>query len=141
MASPREHADRSGPVAPARVRDLVERYFAAVNARDWDAFAATLHPEVTIRQGDLLGAAGVDAVTRLYRAIVAQYDEHEDRPTRMLVDGPWAAVEITFTGRLVGGAPLTFPAFDVIEVDDDRIRTVSTWYDTAVVVPLITGAR
>jgi fatty-acyl-CoA synthase len=121
------------------VRDLVERYFAAVNARDWEAFAATLHPEVSIRQGELLSASGVEDVTRLYRAIVAQYDEHEDRPTRILVDGATAAVEITFTGRRTDGTPLSFPAFDVIEVEDGVIRAVSTWYDTEVVVPLITG--
>ncbi len=122
------------------VRDLVERYFAAVNARDWEAFAATLHPEVSIRQGDLLAADGIEAVTRLYQAIVAQYDEHEDRPTRILVDGDTAAVEITFRGRRTDGTPLGFPAFDVIDVEDGLIRTVSTWYDTDVVVPLITGA-
>ncbi len=94
---------------------------------------------MTIRQGELLGASGVADVTRLYRAIVAQYDEHEDRPTRILVDGTRAAVEITFRGRLRDGTSLTFPAFDVIDVEDGAIRTVSTWYDTQVVVPLITG--
>jgi len=141
----RRHLREEATAAPATtapedaIRDLVTRYFAAVNARDWDGFAATLHPEVTIRQGELLGASGVDDVTRLYRAIVAQYDEHEDRPTRILVDGTRAAVEITFRGRLRDGTPLTFPAFDVIDVEDGAIRTVSTWYDTQVVVPLITG--
>ncbi|WZH52462.1 MAG: AMP-binding protein [Nocardioides alkalitolerans] len=122
-----------------QVVDLVERYFAAVNARDWDAFRDTLHPEVTIRQGDLLEAAGIARVTRLYQAIVAQWDEHEDRPTRVLVDGDTAAVEITFTGRRPDGTPVTFPAMDVLTVEDGRVRRVSTWYDTDVVVPLVTG--
>ncbi|TYL54971.1 AMP-binding protein [Nocardioides sp. BGMRC 2183] len=131
-----ESADEPDPTA---IRELVERYFAAVNARDWPAFAATLHPEITIRQGDLFEAHGVEAVTKLYRAIVRQYAEgrHEDRPTRILVDGSSATVEITFTGHLVDGTEVTFPAMDVIDIEAGAIRRVSTWYDTDVVVPLI----
>lgn len=123
----------------AEVRDLVLRYLAAVNARDWQTLALILHPHVTIQQGSSIQATGVVAVTRLYRAIVAQYDEHEDRATRVLVDGPRVAVEITFRGRLRDGTAVTFPAFDVIDVEDGRIRAVRTWYDSAVVVPLIIG--
>ncbi|MDT9591645.1 AMP-binding protein [Nocardioides zeae] len=129
----------SAASAVADVTALVERYFAAVNARDWEALRATLHPDVRIRQGDLLHADGVERVTRLYQAIVAQWDEHEDRPTRILVDGDRAAVEITFTGRRPDGTPVTFPAMDVITVRDGRVLHVSTWYDTEVVVPLVTG--
>lgn len=123
----------------AEVAALVRRYFAAVNARDWDAFRATLHPEVSIRQGELLEAHGVERVTRLYQAIVAQWAEHDDAPTRILVDGDEAAVEITFTGRRPDGTPVTFPAMDVIRLRDGLVHRVSTWYDTEVVVPLITG--
>ena len=130
---PEDDAHRRAVVA------LVERYFAAVNGRDWDAFRETLHPEVTIRQGDLLEAAGIAKVTRLYQAIVAQWDAHEDRPTRILVDGDTAAVEITFAGRRPDGTSVTFPAVDVLGIRDGRVHRVSTWYDTDVVVPLVTG--
>jgi len=119
------------------VAAVVRRYFAAVNARDWDAFRAVLHPEVSIRQGEPLEAHGVERVTRLYQAIVAQWAEHEDAPTRILVDGDEAAVEITFTGRRHDGTPVTFPAMDVIGLRDGLVHRVSTWYDTEVVLPLI----
>lgn len=121
---------------------LIERYFAAVNGRDWAGLAAVLHPDVSVRHMSLLAADGVPAVVKLYRAILEQYREgqHEDRPTRILVDGDVAAVEITATVVTKDGTALTFPAADIIEIQDGRIRTVRTFYDTAVVVPLITGS-
>ncbi len=124
-------------------RELVERYFAAVNSRDWAGLAALLHPGVSVRHMSLLSADGIPAVVKLYRAILEQYREgqHEDRPTRILVAGDVAAVEITATVVKNDGTPLTFPAADIIETEDGRIRTIRTFYDTAVVVPLITGEQ
>jgi fatty-acyl-CoA synthase len=122
---------------------LIERYFAAVNSRDWAGLAAVLHPDVSVRHMSLLSADGIPAVVRLYRAILEQYreGEHEDRPTRILVAGDVAAVEITATVVKKNGTALTFPAVDIIDIQDGRIRTVRTFYDTAVVVPLITGEK
>lgn len=122
---------------------IVTGYFDAVNSRDWDGLAAVLHPDVSIRHGSLLSADGAPAVVKLYRAILSQYREgrHEDRPTRILVQGNLVAVEITATVEKLDGTRLTFPAADFIELRDGLIFHVSTWYDTAVVVPMIKGAR
>ena len=124
-------------------RELVERYFAAVNSRDWAGLAELLHPDVSVRHMSLLSADGVPAVVTLYRAILEQYREgqHEDRPTRILVAGDVAAVEISAAVVKKDGTPLSFPAADIIEFEDGLIRTVRTFYDTAVVVPLITGGE
>lgn len=122
-------------------RALVERYFRAVNSRDWDALRDVLHPDVSVRHGDLLSARDVDDVVKLYKAILLQYPEgrHEDHPDRILVQGDLVAVEITARVEKHDGTPLTFPAADFISVRDGRLATIATWYDTAVVVPLIKG--
>lgn len=123
--------------------ELVERYFAAINARDWKALAVLLHPDISVRHGSLLAADGVTAVITLYQKIVGQFPKgaHEDRPTRILVSGDMVAAEITATVARPDGASLTFPALDVIDVDRGLIRKVSTWYDTAVVVPWINDRK
>ncbi|WP_104106660.1 AMP-binding protein [Nocardioides sp. 616] len=143
----REVADAPGAAPPADApsaeghRALVTKYFDAVNTRDWTTLASVLHPEVTIRHGDLMSASGVDQVVKLYQAILLQYREggHEDRPTRILVQGDLVAVEITATVVKLDGTRLTFPAADFIDVQDGLLKSISTWYDTAAVVPMIKG--
>ncbi|MFB8387499.1 AMP-binding protein [Microbacterium sp. NPDC055910] len=126
-----------------RITALLERYFTAVNSRDWDALRSVLHPDISIRHADLLESHGVDSVVRLYQAILHQYreGEHEDRPTRILIQGDLVAVEIQATVVKLDGTRVEFPAVDMIDIQDGLIRRVSTWYDTARVVPLIKGEK
>ncbi|HTW17469.1 MAG TPA: nuclear transport factor 2 family protein [Nocardioides sp.] len=118
-------------------RSLVERYLDAVNTHDWATLVAVFHPDVTIQHGMTLSTSGRDKAIRLLTAVVAQFAEHEDRPTRFIVEGDSAAVEITFVGTLPDGTEITFPAADVIDTDGERITRVVSWYDTAAVVPQI----
>jgi ketosteroid isomerase-like protein len=118
-------------------RSLVERYLDAVNTHDWATLEAVFHPDVTIQHGMTLSTSGRDKAIRLLTAVVAQFAEHEDRPTRFIVEGDSAAVEITFVGTLPDGTEITFPAADVIDTDGERITRVVSWYDTAAVVPQI----
>lgn len=122
-------------------RSLVERYLDAVNTHDWAALEVVFHPDVTIQHGMTLATSGRDKAIRLLTAVVAQFAEHEDRPTRFIVEGDSAAVEITFVGTLPDGTEITFPAADIIDTDGEQITRVVSWYDTAAVVPLIRKER
>ena len=104
--------------------ELVERYFDVINNDKWDELAALLHPDVRIQHGMSFSCEGIESAVRFYQAIIRQFDEHEDRPTRILVDGTSAAVEITFTGTKTDGTPLTFPAADFIDTDGERITKI-----------------
>jgi hypothetical protein len=56
--------------------------------------------------------------------------------------GDTAMVEITFTGALASGAPLTFEACDVFDFDGDgRIARLVTWYDSHLVRSRLATAR
>lgn len=120
-------------------RELVESYLDAVNTHQWDVLERIFHPDVTIQHGMSLSTNGRDRAIRLLQAIVAQFTEHEDRPTRFIVEGSTAAVEITFLGTKPDGTEVTFEAADVIDTDGAQITRVTSWYDTAAVIPLIKG--
>jgi ketosteroid isomerase-like protein len=120
--------------------ELVGRYFDAVNGHDWEQLAAIFHPDVVVEHGSTLSVTGRDRAIRLLSAVVAQFGEHRDQPTRVLVDGRAAAVEIRFTGtRAADGKPLSFAAVDIIDTDGEVITKVASWYDTAEVLPLLNG--
>ncbi len=79
-------------------QSLVEEYLGAVNSHDWATLERVFHPDVEIVHGMTLSTTGREKAIKLLTAIVAQFAEHEDRPTRFIVDGDTAAVEITFVG-------------------------------------------
>lgn len=118
-------------------RALVESYLDAVNSHDWAALKRVFHPDVEIRHGMTLHTEGRERAIKLLTAVVGQFAEHEDRPTRFVVEGDTAAVEITFVGRTNDGREITFEAADVIDTDGEQITRVVSWYDTAAVLPLI----
>jgi ketosteroid isomerase-like protein len=121
------------------VKALIEKYFHAVNNHKWEELAEVFHPDVTIQHGMTLNTHGKEKAVRLLKAVVGQFEEHEDRPTRYVIDGDVAAVEIRFTGRRSKGEPMTFEAVDIIDTDGQSITRVVSWYDTAEVLPLIKG--
>jgi ketosteroid isomerase-like protein len=121
------------------VRTLVEKYFDAVNNHKWEQLADVFHPDVTIQHGMTLNTQGRDKAVRLLQAVVRQFEKHEDLPTRYVIEGDVAAVEIRFSGRRRDGKPLSFDAVDIIDTDGESITRVVSWYDTAEVLHLIKG--
>lgn len=118
-------------------RELIDRYFDAVNQHRWTELESVFHPDVVIQHGMTLSTTGRAAAIKLLTAVVRQFDEHEDRPTRYLVDGTVAAVEIRFEGITRRGTPVAFDAVDFIDTDGAAITKVASWYDTAVVNALV----
>jgi fatty-acyl-CoA synthase len=118
---------------------LIDTYFDAVNNHKWDQLTEVFHPEVRIQHGMSLSTTGREKAVKLLTAVVKQFDTHEDIPTRTLIDGNVAAIEIRFEGTKQDGTPLEFDAVDFIDTDGTHITKVVSWYDTAVVVPLIKG--
>ncbi len=118
----------------------VRAYFDAVNARDYEALAALFADDAELRPVGSRARRGREDVAAYYPPLLAGFAESHDEPTRISVAGQVVTAEITFTGRTADGAPVTFDAVDVIDVDDDgRIARLSLWYDTRAVAKQVTG--
>jgi hypothetical protein len=85
---------------------------------------------------------GPEQIAAYFDMVLARYPVHHDQPTRTLIDGTTATVEIDFTGELANGAPLTFEAVDVFDLDaDGRITKLITFYDSHLVRARLTDAE
>ncbi|MCE2532570.1 MAG: nuclear transport factor 2 family protein [Acidimicrobiia bacterium] len=119
-----------GPPEPSS-RAVVERYFAAVNAGDFDALRQVLHPEIELTACMSRPRQGIESVVAFFDAVFGRYPEHSDIPTRLICDGEVVVAEIHFEGRSDTGAEIVFEAVDVFDVVDGRIRRLSQWFDSA----------
>ena len=117
----------------AAVVGAVHRYLAAIQAHDWEAFAATLADEGFSRTGPY---GDTYATKDEYVAFISQlmptlpgYEMRVDRVTPAH-DGRSATVELSETVE-VDGAPLLTPEALVFDLDPDgRIRRIQIFVQT-----------
>lgn len=104
---------------------VVRAYWAAAETRDWDAFAATLSPDVVYRVPQTREVVrGREAYLRFNREFPGDWHLTLDR---VLVDAGGAMSRTTFT---VGDESLT--GLCLFEMDaDGRIASVEDWWPEA----------
>ncbi|MHB1808525.1 MAG: nuclear transport factor 2 family protein [Solirubrobacteraceae bacterium] len=121
---------RAASESEERIRGVLASYFATLNAEDWDGLAALFHDEAELRAPGIRALKGVADVSGYFRAALRPYPIHRDEPTRILVCGSTATVEIHYEGKLANGKPLCFDAVDVFDFKDGLIHRLSSWYDS-----------
>jgi len=113
----------------------VARYFAAVNAEDWDAIREVFAEDAVLRTVGAPTRKGRDEIAAHFPQVLAALPVHHDEVTRVVVADTVVTVEIRFAGRTADGRDVAFDAVDVFDLTDDgtTIARLSTWYDTAAV--------
>jgi ketosteroid isomerase-like protein len=112
------------------VHKTLEAYFSAVNEDRFDDVAALFAPDATLSAPGV-GPLGPDEIAPYLAKALSGYPTHHDEPTRTLLAEHAATVEITFTGAMADGTPITFEALDVFDFDaHGRITRLRTWFDS-----------
>ncbi len=113
---------------------VLDAYFDGINAERYEDVAALFAPDGELVAPGVKPRTGHAAIAAYFELALASYPVHHDQPTRTLIDGTTATVEIDFTGELENGAPMTFQAVDVFDLDaEGRITKLVTWYDSHLV--------
>lgn len=124
-------------MSTAQTRQLVERYFAALNASDLDAMENLLHEDVAHDINQKGRQIGPDAVRR-HHAMMARHFDETLRDIEIMVSegGVRAAAEYTVHGRYIAtaeglpeavGQAYAHPAGTFFEIDDGRITRVTDY--------------
>jgi ketosteroid isomerase-like protein len=114
-------------------REVVQAYFDRLNAEDWDGLAELFHPDAELEAPGFPRNKGREQVSAYFRAALSIYPEHRDEPTRVIVAGDTATIEIHYDGTLANGYALSFDAVDVFDFRDGLIYAETSWYDSHLV--------
>ena len=117
--------------ARARPVEVVNRYFKAIDAEDWDTLGEVLHSEVELTACGSRPRTGSSAVLSMFKRIFQRFPVHSDRPVRLIADGRTVVAEIHFEGVSATGVSIAFDAVDVFDVVDGRIVRLTQWFDSA----------
>ena len=115
------------------MKELVEAYFAAINADRFAELAAVFAPSVEIHTVGAPPVLGREAALAHFPAVLAGYESHVDEVTRWILAPDAIVCEIAFFGRLRDGRAVAFDALDVFDAGPSGITRVGTWYDTRAV--------
>lgn len=111
--------------------DVITEYFATINRDDFTATAELFASNGVLVAPGFTPISGRERVSAYYGKALRLYPEHRDTPTRTIVAGQTATVEIHFNGRLADGGEIDFNAVDVFDFDEQGlIVRMSSWYDS-----------
>lgn len=112
-------------------KNVVERYFAALNDEDFEVLEEVFHPDVVLRPPGTRARIGHDEVMKFFHKVFEKFPHHVDTPQRVLFDGSCVVVEIDFDGISSNDKTVSFAAVDIFDIDDGQIVGLSQWFDTA----------
>jgi len=115
------------------IRTVIDRYFDCINKERWDAFSSLWHPEAELRAVGSRLRSGRDEIEEFYRKLFSPWKYHADIPTRFLLSGQSATVEVRFEGETPDGRVYGFDAVDVFDVVGEEIIRLTNWYDLVLV--------
>ncbi len=119
---------------------VLTAYLDSLNTEDWDRLESLWLPDATLRAVGTRVRTGPGDIMTYFRAALAPWQEHLDAATRVLPCGDVVTVELHFRGQTAGGLAVEFDAVDVFDLQGERIRALSTWYDIAAVRSLLAGS-
>ncbi len=124
------------------IESTLNAYFDGINSERYGDVAALFAEETELRAPGTPALRARAEVESYYRAALGPYPQHRDEPTRTLIAGRAATVEIRFTGALASGTPIEFEAVDVFDFDDaGQIIRLTSWYDSHDVRSKLRDAR
>jgi ketosteroid isomerase-like protein len=124
------------------MRAVLQAYFDGINEERYADVGALFAPDGVLLAPGLPPRRGREEIAGYFAAALAPYPVHRDEPTRTVLADRTATVEITFTGALASGAPMTFDAVDVFDFDGEgRIARLTTWYDSHLVRGRLAAAQ
>jgi predicted SnoaL-like aldol condensation-catalyzing enzyme len=115
-------------------RSVIDRYFVALNAEDYEVLKDVFHPAAVLRPPGARARTGHDEIMRFFLKVFEKFPQHVDTPSRVLSDGNCVIVEIDFTGVTSNQNSVAFAAVDIFDIENSQIINLSQWFDTAEIV-------
>jgi steroid delta-isomerase-like uncharacterized protein len=124
------------------VADVAKEQVIAYNEKDWDRARAALTPEIVYDEvGTHRKIKGVDDVLTAWKGWATAIPDSRATFQSEFVSGNTAVLEITWTGTHKGplntgdreipptGKKIELRAVQVVDVDNDRVRSVRQYFD------------
>lgn len=108
---------------------VIAEYFQCLNSERWEAMARLWHEHARLDASGARTREGPAQIVEYLQKALAPYATHDDAPTRVVVDGRYASVDIHYVGVTHDGREVVINAHSEYEVEAHRIVRLMTRYD------------
>jgi ketosteroid isomerase-like protein len=118
-------------------REVIYKYYEAVNAGNWDMWLALFDENVVIDEqiaGHAEGAAGLRGAINGIKRGYAKFQMH---PLHVVTEGDQASVIWHCKAANASGIPIEAYGANYFQVSHDRITYMATYHDTVPFAPFI----
>lgn len=111
------------------VREVITRYYAAVNAGDWDGWLELFdeHLVMDARQGGHI--EGIETLRGLVGGLKRLYSSFQNHPRHIVIEGTQASVVSRISAVSAGGEPIEAEAASYFVIQEGRITYLATIHD------------
>ena len=108
---------------------VIAEYFQCLNTEQWEAMARLWHENAQLDASGARLRVGPAQVVQYLQKALAPYVRHHDAPTRVVVDGGRASVDVHYVGVTHDGRDVVINARSEYEVEGHQIVRLTTRYD------------
>jgi ketosteroid isomerase-like protein len=112
------------------VREVIERYYAAVNAGDWDSWLE-LFDELIVMDEQLGGhIEGLEMLRGLVGGLKRVYSSFKNVPRYIVIDGNQACVMSRISAVSASGEPIEAEVANYFLIQEGRITYLANFHDS-----------
>lgn len=111
-------------------REVVERYFATINARDWDGWLELFTADVVMDEALSGHLEGLDAMRESAAGIEQGFAEFKNHLEHLIVEGNQAAAVCRIEAMTVTGVSLVSTGANFYQLKDGNICYMSSYHDS-----------
>lgn len=112
------------------VREVIERYYASVNAGDWDSWLKLFDEQIVM--DEQLGGhiEGIEVLRSLVKGLQSVYSSFQNIPRHIVIDGNQACVVSHISAVSVSGVPIRAEVANYFLIQEGRITYLANFHDS-----------
>lgn len=118
-------------------REIVDKYYATVNAGDWDSWLTLFDDNVVIDEQLAGHVEGIGILRGAIDGMKTGYSKFFNRPKRVVVDGDQACVVSHIEAANAKGVPIDAEVANYFKIENGKIAYMANFHDTVPFGPFL----
>lgn len=118
-------------------REVVDKYYAAVNAGDWDTWLTLFDDKIVIDEQLAGHVEGIEILRGAVGGMKKGYSKFFNRPTHIVVDGNEACVVSHIEAANAAGVPIDANVANYFRLENDKIAYMANFHDSVPFGPFL----